>query len=361
MYDIAIIGAGPAGATLARLVGDKHKVLLVDKRCVDDPAQAGSGGKCCGGLLAPDAQHMLAKMGLGLPKDVLVGPQLFVVRAIDVAKGIERHYQRFYFNMDRGKFDQWLYSLVPESVDRILGCKFYSCERSAEGGFKLQLGADGAGRVEHARIVIGADGGASRVRKMLHDKHPWPRKYIAIQEWVKADHQQPHFSSIFDPEITDYYCWTIPKDGHLIIGAALKPKDNAHAKFELLKDKLRKYGFRFGETVFREGAYILRPQRMGQMCTGANGIGLIGEAGGWISPSSAEGFSYAFKSAVVLADVLNESLNGFEKRYHRHTRGLRRTLLTKTLKAQVIYRPWVRSIVMKTGLRSMKVHSTATA
>jgi geranylgeranyl reductase len=38
MHDIAIIGAGPAGVTLARLVADKYSVLLVDKRKVEDAA-----------------------------------------------------------------------------------------------------------------------------------------------------------------------------------------------------------------------------------------------------------------------------------------------------------------------------------
>ena len=32
MYDIAIIGAGPAGATLARLVSERFKTLVVDRR-----------------------------------------------------------------------------------------------------------------------------------------------------------------------------------------------------------------------------------------------------------------------------------------------------------------------------------------
>ena len=31
MYDVAIIGAGPAGTTLARLIGDQYKVLLIEK------------------------------------------------------------------------------------------------------------------------------------------------------------------------------------------------------------------------------------------------------------------------------------------------------------------------------------------
>lgn len=30
--------------------------------------------KCCGGLLSPDVQKMIAKLGLGIPKDILVGP-----------------------------------------------------------------------------------------------------------------------------------------------------------------------------------------------------------------------------------------------------------------------------------------------
>ncbi len=85
MFDIAIIGAGPAGATLARLIGEKYKVLLVDKRQLLDTPEGFSSGKCCGGLLAPDAQRMLSKLGLGLPKRVLEEPQLFVVRAIDTS------------------------------------------------------------------------------------------------------------------------------------------------------------------------------------------------------------------------------------------------------------------------------------
>jgi len=32
MYDIVIVGGGPAGSTLARLVGDRYRVLLLEKR-----------------------------------------------------------------------------------------------------------------------------------------------------------------------------------------------------------------------------------------------------------------------------------------------------------------------------------------
>jgi hypothetical protein len=114
MYDLAIIGSGLAGATLARLIGDKYRVLLVDKRRLDKDPEDAECRKCCGGLLAPDAQKMLSRLGLGLPKCALVEPQLFVVRAIDIPRRLERYYQRFYINLDREKFDRWLVSLAQE-------------------------------------------------------------------------------------------------------------------------------------------------------------------------------------------------------------------------------------------------------
>ena len=79
MYDIAIIGAGPAGATLARLVGDRYRTLLVDRRRLGEPPAPGGPSKLCGGLLAPAAQAELARQGLGIPASVIAGPQLFAV------------------------------------------------------------------------------------------------------------------------------------------------------------------------------------------------------------------------------------------------------------------------------------------
>jgi geranylgeranyl reductase len=355
MYDVAIIGGGPGGATLARLIGQSYRVLLVDKRQFADSPGNFSSRKCCGGLLAPDAQRMLSKLGLGLPKSVLEEPQLFVVKATDIQLGLESYYQRHYINMDRQKFDCWLLSLIPSDVDIRLNCrlKSYSSENNF---FKLTLGQNGKTYVERTRILVGADGAISKVRLQSSARNPFPKKYFAIQEWVDGYNSLPYFTSLFDPEITDYYCWTIPKGEHLIIGAALHPKQNIAEKFDLLKSKLRGCGFDFGKTVWREGAFVLRPVKTRQLFTGEKGIALIGEAAGWISPSSAEGLSYAFRSAVMLAEALRSIPDGFEKRYYEKTRALRRNIFLKNLKSHFIFNPNLRSAVMRCGLQSVKIY-----
>jgi flavin-dependent dehydrogenase len=357
MYDVAIIGAGPAGATLARLISDRYRVLLVDKR---RPTGAGTddfSGKCCGGLLAPDAQGMLSKMGLGLPKSVLVDPQLFVVRAIDVRQRTEKYYQRYYINMHRGRFDSWLLSMVPPNVDIRLGCRFKSYE-SESGGVRIKLFGDSRIHTERAKILVGADGASSRVRKLAIGEQSFPKTYFAIQEWVEVDGQLPYFSTLFDPEITDYYCWTIPKEDFLLIGAALHPKADVPGRFELLKQRLTDNGMKFGKVVRQEAAFILRPTKLGQLSTGTGSVALLGEAGGWISPSSAEGISYAFRTALTLAEVLKKSPDNFKQRFRRKIAPLKRNILVKNMKSYVIYSGLLRNIVMKSGLQSMGIYNT---
>jgi len=169
----------------------------------------------------------------------------------------------------------------------------------------------------------------------------------------------PCFSSIFDPEVTDYCAWTIPNDDQLVIGAALAPWDRTVEKFERLKSKLCDWGIEVGETVWREGAFLLRPTSVRQISTGARGVALLGEAAGWISPSSAAGLSYAFRSAQILAEVLHGGLEDSERRYHRATLPLRRNILLKSLKSRVVFDPTLRRTVMKLGLQSMTVCALA--
>lgn len=353
MYDIVIVGAGPAGSNLARLIGDKYKVLLIDKRDLENEEAANNPNKCCGGLLSPDAQKMIAKLGLGMPKDILVDPQLFAVKTIDLANDIERLYQKFYYNMDRGKFDRWLVSLIPDRVDKIFKARFKSFTKISEG-YELKYAFNKEEIAVRTRVIVAADGASSSLRKSIGKDIAIPDKYIAIQEWFECQDPMPYFSAIFDEEVTDFYSWIIPKGENILLGSALRAKDNTREKYDLLKMKLRDRGFNFEEKIKTESAYIYRPKKLSQFYLGKDNIALIGEAAGAISPSSAEGFSYAFKSSLYLAESLEEGIDGFLDRYKDRAKSIKPNLLLKNLKSPAMYNPYLRKLAMKSGLLSIK-------
>jgi flavin-dependent dehydrogenase len=348
MYDIAIIGLGPAGATLARLLDRAFSVAVIDKKRNDMEGFR----KPCGGLLAIDAQKAISRFDLTLPKDVLVDPQIFAVRTIDLKTKQTRHYQRFYINLDRHKFDLWLRSLIPEHVEIFDDSLCRNIERLSDH-YRLEYTQDGKIKSIEAKYVVGADGANSVVRKLLYPKKRI-RSYISIQQWFHENHLNPFYSCIFDPGVTDCYSWSISKDGYFIFGGAYPEKDS-RKRFEDQKKRLEEFGFHFGEPVKTESCLVLRPSGPDDFCTGKDHAFLIGEAGGFISPSSLEGISSAINTAYFLSEVLNEKKKNPCSAYRKRTWGLRLKLFLKVLKGPFMYFPPLRKIIMASGLNSINV------
>lgn len=346
MYDVAIVGAGPAGAMLARAIGDRYRVLLVDRRPLDAPPVTGRPGKCCGGLLSANAQRALAAQGLAVPATILAAEQPGSVRVIDADNELEREVPRPYINCHRELLDRWLLSLVPAGVDVRCGCMLRGVEVGVDGA-TLRLSTGGRHTMEQARLVVGADGAASPVRRHLFPRAVAPR-YLAVQGWYALEAPVPSHIALFDRAVTDFYGWAVPKDGLLAIGAALAPHADPHGHFARLLARLAACGVVPGRLLWREGALIRRPRRQRDICTGAGAVALVGEAAGWISPSSAEGFSYAFRSAAALATALDDGLDGAVARYAANTRPLRRALGREMLKCAGMFTPWLRRLALQT-------------
>ncbi len=346
MYDIIVIGAGPAGSTFAREVKNK-KVLILDN-------QNESNKKPCGGLLAPDAQKEFAHYNIVLPKKVLVSPQIFSVKTIDLNTKIIKYYQRYYLNMDRYLFDKYLVSLIPKNVNVVNGrCIDIVKEKDA---FIVTVSYNKKTKKYKSKFLVGADGCSSIVRrKFFSDK---TMKYISIQEWYKCrDASDSFYSCIFDKKTSSSCSWMIHKDEYLIYGGAFDIK-NARESFNIQKSKLEKMlNLDLSKVYKKESCLVYRPRHFWDFITGKNGAYLIGEAAGFISPSSFEGISSALISANTLADTFNkyDKTNKITRKYRHKSIKLKVKLIIKTIKRWFMYTELTRYLIMKFNIGSVKV------
>ncbi len=345
MYDIIIVGTGPAGAVLAASLDKKFSVLTIDRK-----RKSGGFSKPCGGLLAPDAQKALAQLGLNLPKNVLVDPQIFSVRTIDMDNRLIKSYQRMYINLDRHKFDLWLMSEIPDNVTKVTGV--VTDIETTEKGYRVYWNEGEERKTAECRYLVGADGAKSNVRRFIKPDFRG-RSYMSVQQWFREKNPTPFYSCIFDSRITDCYSWTVSKDGSFIFGGAY-PKENARQLFEKQKESLAALGIKFGEPVKTEACLVLRPTGMSSFCCGKDNVFLVGEAAGFISPSSLEGISSAVISATMLAKALNGGDNPLKK-YNRSALSLKLKLSAKVMKCPFMYQPTIRKAVMKSGVMAIDV------
>jgi len=352
MYDIGIIGAGPAGATLAHLLADRYRVLLLDS----------GRQKCCGGILNLEAQAVLAKFGLVLPEHILVEPQPSAVSIMDWDNQLVRSYARQYVNIDRAAFDRWLLSLVPKAVDVRSNAVYQKSEGNTEG-LTLHFVENEEPKTEKVRWLVGADGAFSTVRRNSFPNVPTPKRYIAAQHWFEqgAVSVAPNFSidvwsdyvGIFDSALTDFYIWTIPKCGQLILGGAFPLGTNVSTTMKIIGKKLESFGLRLDSPCKREAGQIFRPLRQSSLCFGDAQTILVGEASGLISPSSAEGISGAFVSAFHLAEAFQKS--GFDPSlYRRLLRNRQWSLRLNKYKIPLMFNPLLRRYVMLSGFTTLR-------
>ncbi|MGB0849852.1 MAG: NAD(P)/FAD-dependent oxidoreductase [Bacteroidia bacterium] len=338
-YDVAIIGAGIAGSTLAILLAKEGKsVVVFEKNKLPKH-------KVCGEFVSMESYNFFKSIGLNLDQWNL-----------PIIKNLRLTSQNGDFlrsDMDVGGFGISRYKLDLELAKLMIenGVTFLE-QTKVTHATKNQVSFDN--KTIHASLVVSAHGKYSpSYNKQLRLRKS--KNYVAVKYHIRGDFSEDlitlhsfeqgycGMSKVED----DLYCLC-----YLVNSTLLKSNNNNISELEknvLHKNELLKQLFKEADFVWKKPLTISNIQFTKNKLV-QDGIIQVGDAAGAISPLSGNGMSIAAKSALLLSQLIllhnDEStlISTYEKNWNR-------LFLSKTQKAsilnQIMLNPLRHSIVLK--------------
>jgi flavin-dependent dehydrogenase len=321
-YGTVVVGAGPAGIMAALGAAEAGSVLVVD-------AASLPRDKSCGGMLNPHALAFLSKLG-GVPDSLLLDPSTVFFRYVDRDRGIRRRTSLAFSNVDRRGFDEWLLRQLPEGVEVLGGWALESFVETSAGVRASLRNGQGDAEVTAAHLV-GADGARSQVRRGIGAGST--STYVTLQDRLALDGPlEPYFDCVYIRDVGDgfAYSYVVPKGPEAIVGSvfyphARRPRRTHERVVALLREDLPA----LGDLLKREAGVALSVRAAGDVVAGSGSVLLAGEAGGFMSPSSGEGISYAMNSGALAGDAIARGNGDALRLYAEDTAELRRNIRRK--------------------------------
>lgn len=335
-HDVVIAGAGPAGVACAvalvrRDPSLKRRLVVLDRAAF--PRE-----KPCGGGLTGHAEEAMAALGLQLTVPSVASPRAEVRfgrwrREVTLGRPVRV--------VRRDDFDA---SLVAQARD--LGVEVR--ERAPLSGFTVDKeGVDigvGDGERLRARVLVGADGVGSRVRKQLNgESDGTPIRLFRLEvpargAW-RCDAMLYDFSAMSDG--LRGYVWIFPVDGERL-NVGLMHDPGAPRSGAELTALLARHLDRLGVTLPRAArgwpAFGYHPAAP----IGGPRLITVGDAAG-IDALTGEGIAVGLEQAPLAADAIARALDGGDFCFAGYGRAVRRATVGRELAldrwlARLLYR-----------------------
>lgn len=299
-YQTVVAGAGPAGVMAALTAAEAGDVLLCDSAALPR-------AKSCGGMLNEYSQRFLEQYA-DIPASLCLEPSHVRFRYVDWDRRIRKATELDFLNVDRRAFDEWLLTLLP---DRVTVAERLGVEDVHEHDDHVALTLRNSRATSEVTCdnLIGADGARSSVRRAIGVAST--STYVTLQDWVRLDGElEPFFDCIYMRDVGDSYAYSyvVPKGDLAIVGSVYYPRTvRPHEKQDLTLGILRAAFPQLGQTEKREASVALYVRAASDVVPGRGRVLLAGEAGGFMSPTSGEGISYALNSGRLAGSAVAEA------------------------------------------------------
>ncbi|TGC11402.1 geranylgeranyl reductase family protein [Methanolobus halotolerans] len=296
MYDLIIVGGGPAGSAAGRIAGKAGlKTLLIEKE--EFPRY-----KPCGGALS---DHAMSYLDFEIPGK-LIEKEIYGSRICFSDQVIERFKDyRISVIVTRSKLDSFLLEKAQETgIEIIHGEKVTSLSNGSD-----HVTVRTKGSTYKSRFVILATGSQSPLKNTVRRKDKKREYGICIVTEVEEDNEaidryiRKSIEMRFGVSGMGYG-WIFPHDNYYSVGiggvANFLPDPNG-----AIREYLEENGFR--------GKYKLKGHVV--PCGGYkrnltdNRIILSGDAAGFVDAFSGEGLAYSIKSGQIAAEVISDVLS----------------------------------------------------
>jgi len=336
MYDVIVVGAGPAGSTTAKYAasGGAKTLILEKRKRVGVPVQCGEFLPSVDEIsdLAPKAENLHELFNI---------PEYLISRKTKSVRIISPNGKKFEFDfsgmvLERKLFDNYLAEqAVKAGAELVMETKVLGVERNngTNGTSGMSTVVTSSGTYE-GRIIVGADGPISTVARSMNMPKP------ELSPCVNYE-----ISGIFEPVVEMYigsyapggYAWVIPKKETANVGLGVQRKFAKKINIKQLLDKFVDNLNITKSIVNYSGGNDPSSGPVNE--TVKENVLLVGDSAGQVMASNGGGIPIAMLCGRIAGQVCSEqvnknkiSLTEYEKRWRSEVgETLSNSLKTKKL------------------------------
>ena len=166
MYDVIVVGAGPAGSTASKVLAENgYKVLMVEK------FKMPRYKSCSGQLIKKSIDLVMAYYGEDVPELVMCLPHENRGMLFTNDKGKEYRFEQPGLNVWRSSFDKWLSDKAKEAGAEVRDETSAILYKEKDGTVSVVLKSEGSYTVQ-AKYVIDCEGVVGSLKKQLIEAKP---------------------------------------------------------------------------------------------------------------------------------------------------------------------------------------------